>query len=89
MHAQRSDLSPEQRNLQVSRLQTEIEIKHTRLKSVLERVLKMSSQKPEFLRQFYDDASLTQLALSETEVQAVQEYNFSRLDKIWGKIEKE
>lgn len=55
----------------------------------MDRVDSLKSQKPEFIKQFYEQARLTAHQLSETEVGALRDFNNSKMDKIWPKLEKE
>ena len=48
----------------------------------------MKDQKPEYLRQFYEQAQQMDKSLSETEVDSRQEYEKSRMDKkLWAILE--
>jgi len=48
----------------------------------------LKDQKPEYLRQFYEQAQQMDKSLSETEVDSRQEYEKSRMDKkLWAILE--
>lgn len=51
---------------------------------------KLKDQKPEFLKQFYDEYKQMETSLSETQINSKIEYENSRLDtKLWAMLEKD
>lgn len=56
----------------------------------MDQITLLKEQKPEYLRQFYEQSRLTETSLSETEVLSKNDYENSRLDtRLWAMIEKE
>ena len=51
---------------------------------------KLKDQSPAFIRQFYEQAKLMEISLSETEITSKVDYANSRLDtKLWTMLEKD
>jgi len=50
----------------------------------------LKAQRPEFLKQFYDQAKLAESSMSEVQVSSYYEYELHRLDtKLWTIMEKD
>ena len=51
---------------------------------------KLKDQSPQFIRQFYEQAKLMEISLSETEITSKVDYANSRMDtKLWTMLEKD
>ena len=59
----------------------EEELKYKNFIDVSRQLAKLINQKPEFLRQFYEQAMVMKQALSEDEIDSRNDYEKSRLDQ--------
>lgn len=90
MKVQREEVAPEVRNRLISSKLLEEYIKQDEFLKVMNQLTTLKNQKPEYLRQFYEQSRLTETSLSETEVLSRSDYENSRLDtRLWNMIEKE
>ena len=65
-----------------------VELKQKSFSQVTSDITSLRDQKPEYLRQFYEQGLQMDLGLSEEEILASREYERSRLDrKLWAILE--
>mmetsp|Transcript_9406 Transcript_9406/g.14377 ORF Transcript_9406/g.14377 Transcript_9406/m.14377 type:complete len:101 (-) Transcript_9406:34-336(-) len=84
------DLPLEERNTKIKGDMTAEFIKQQEFLKVLDNITKLQTQKPEFIKQFYEQAKLTETNLSETEVTSKRDYEMSRLNtKLWSMLERD
>ena len=85
-----SDKNYKLRILELDKKIIEEEIKQEQFFKIATELNKLKDQKPEFLKQFYDEYKQMETSLSETEINSKIEYEHSRLDtKLWAMLEKD
>lgn len=68
----------------------EEEISQVRFIKITQELNKLREQKPEYLRQFYEQTKLMDMSISESEIQAKDDYEKARTDhKLWNMLEKD
>lgn len=84
----KSDSSAKHRIAVIDRQIVEEQLKQKNFFHLTSEINKLKDQKPEYLRQFFEQAQQMDKSLSETEVDSKKDYDRSRLDKkLWAILE--